>query len=110
MRKLPIAIVVRAARLLRIVSRRRAERLLSAALFERLREPVALEALLRELEGATDRVAITERQMALQLVHDRVRKGPRLRGPYYEEGEIVRHLEAGDARLVRRHLGLLREA
>ena len=110
MRKLPSALAIPAARLTRRLAPERAERLLSGALFACLDDTKARDALLRELEGARDRVALTERAMALQLVHDRARGGPALRGPFYEEGELVRHLERGDERLVRRHLRLMRRS
>jgi hypothetical protein len=110
MKKLPSSLVIRAARFARVLSPARAERLLSGALFAYVDDREALRALLRELEGAEDHVALTERAMALQLAHDRKRKGPAMRGPYYEEGELVRHLERGDERLVRRHVQLMRSA
>jgi hypothetical protein len=104
MRKLPSVVVIRAARFARSVSPSASERILSGALFAQVDDPESFRSILRELEGARDRVALTERAMALQLVHDRATGGPALRGPFYEEGEIVRHLERGDEHLVRRHL------
>lgn len=108
MATLPVTAVLALARLAKPFARARAERLLSGSLFVFVEDPSAFEALLTELRSARDAVARTERAMALQLRYDRTRKGPGLRGPFYEEGEIVRHLERGDERLVRRHLALLR--
>jgi hypothetical protein len=104
MKRLPSAVVIRAARFARTISRTAGERMLSGALFAYLDDPASFRSILGELESARDYVALTERAMALQLVHDRETGGPALRGPFYEEGEIVRHLERGDEQLVRRHL------
>jgi hypothetical protein len=106
MKKLPSAVLIRAARFARAISRAAGERMLSGALFAYLDDPASFQSILGELEGARDRVALTERAMALQLLHDRATGGPALRGPFYEEGEIVRHLERGDEHLVRRHLAI----
>ena len=65
------------------------------------------EALLRHLSSSPDLKTRTEVAMFRQLLLDREVGGPPMRGPYYEEGELVRHLEEGEERLVERHLMLM---
>lgn len=65
------------------------------------------EGLLERLSASPNLKIRTEIAMYRQLLLDRGSGGPPMRGPFYEEGELVRHLEDGDARLVARHLELI---
>lgn len=94
----------------------------SLAPFERIRLE-ARERLLAHLSASPSLAIRTEIAMFRQLLFDRDAQRSRdvqhsgdtrsspwhapMRGPYYEEGELVRHLESGDARLIARHLSLI---
>lgn len=68
------------------------------------------EPLIAYLSASPNLAIRTEIAMLRQLDFDRNarRAGTApMRGPFYEEGEIVRHLESADARLVARHLELI---